>query len=109
MKFKVDEISSVITEEIKNYRAEIDVAEVGRVLEAGETFGEIESVKAVADLSTPLAGEVVEVNSIIEDHLEVLSEDPWGRGWLINIKLASKEMGHLLDAAGYEELLAAKS
>ncbi len=86
-----------------------DLPEVGRTLEAGETFGEIESVKAVADLNTPLPGEVVEVNSAIEDHLEILAEDPWERGWLIKIKVSSKDVGHLLDAAGYEETLAKQS
>ena len=60
-----------------------DLPEVGRALEPGETFGEIESVKAVSDLYTPVAGEVVEVNTALEDHLEVLSKDPWNQGWLI--------------------------
>ena len=57
-----------------------DLPEVGRLLEDGETFGEIESVKAVSDLSTPVAGEIIEVNSSIEDHLEILSSDPWNKG-----------------------------
>lgn len=83
-----------------------DLPEVGRTLEAGETFGEIESVKAVADLDSPMAGEIIEVNSAIEDHLELLAQDPWERGWLIKIRLASKDMDHLMDAAAYEECLA---
>jgi glycine cleavage system H protein len=86
-----------------------DLPEVGRVLEAGETFGEIESVKAVADLNTPVAGEVVEVNAAIEDHLEILSEDPWERGWMVKIKVVSKDLDHLLDAAAYEEQLEKQS
>lgn len=86
-----------------------DLPEVGRVLETGETFGEIESVKAVADLNTPLAGEVIEVNDAIEDHLEILSEDPWERGWMVKIKLSSKENPAMLDAASYEECLAKQS
>ena len=54
-----------------------DLPEPGRLLEAGETFGEIESVKAVADLNTPIAGTILEVNVGIEEHLEILSRDPF--------------------------------
>jgi glycine cleavage system H protein len=79
-----------------------DLPEVGRQLEQGETFGEIESVKAVADLNTPIAGEVVEVNGEIEEHLEILCQDPWRKGWLVRIKPTSKNLDHLLDAATYE-------
>ncbi len=86
-----------------------DLPEVGRNLEESETFGEIESVKAVSDLNTPLPGEVVEINSAIEDHLEILSDDPWDRGWLIKIRLADKDTSKLLDAAAYEETLASHS
>lgn len=82
-----------------------DLPEVGRLVEQGETFGEIESVKAVADLNSPVAGEIVEINAEIEEHLEVLSQDPWRKGWLIKIKPASTDLDHLLDAAGYEALL----
>jgi glycine cleavage system H protein len=82
-----------------------DLPEVGRMLESGDTFGEIESVKAVSDLNTPVAGEVVEVNGVIEDHLEVLSQDPWNQGWLIRIKPNSKSLDGLMDAASYESFL----
>ena len=83
-----------------------DLPEVGRLLEAGDTFGEIESVKAVADLNAPISGEVVGVNEEIEDHLEVLSKDPWNKGWLIRIKPASKSLDKLMDAKSYERFLA---
>jgi len=83
-----------------------DLPETGRQLEDGETFGEIESVKAVADLNTPLAGEVIEVNAAIEEHLEIVAEDPWERGWMVKIKLGNKDTSKLLDAAAYEDLLA---
>ena len=83
-----------------------DLPEVGRQLTAGETFGEIESVKAVADLNCPVAGEVVEINKEIEEHLEILSQDPWNKGWLIRVKPASKSLDHLLDSQGYESQLA---
>ena len=83
-----------------------DLPEVGRQLDAGETFGEIESVKAVGDLNSPVAGEVVEINSEIEEHLEILAQDPFGKGWLIRIKPVNKNMDHLLDAQGYDRVIA---
>ena len=85
-----------------------DLPELGRVVDAGETFGEIESVKAVSDLNSPVAGEIVEVNPEIEDHLEILSDDPWDRGWLIRIKVNHDVLPELLDVVAYEELIAGK-
>lgn len=85
-----------------------DLPEVGRTLDQGETFGEIESVKAVSDLYTPIAGEVVEINGAIEDHLEILSKDPWNQGWLVKIRPNSKDMPKMMDAPGYERFLAEK-
>lgn len=87
-----------------------DLPETGRILEEGETFGEIESVKAVADLNTPVAGTVLEVNLQIEEHLEILAEDPFGKGWLIRLegKVKSLEQPELIDAAAYEEFVASE-
>ena len=82
-----------------------DLPEEGRTLEAGETFGEIESVKAVSDLNSPVAGTVEEINAAIEDHLEILSRDPWKEGWLIKIKPKSKSLDGMMDAAEYEALI----
>ncbi|MEM7308039.1 MAG: glycine cleavage system protein GcvH [Planctomycetota bacterium] len=83
-----------------------DLPEVGRVLEANETFGEIESVKAVADLNTPVAGTVAEVNPAIEEHLEILSKDPFDAGWMVKLTLKSKTLdSDLMDAAAYESFL----
>jgi glycine cleavage system H protein len=83
-----------------------DLPEIGRVVKAGETFGEIESVKAVADLNAPIAGEVVEINTSIEEHLEILSKDPWKEGWLIRIKPDAKSLDKLMDVKAYEAFLA---
>ena len=83
-----------------------DLPETGRTVDAGETFGEIESVKAVADLNSPIAGEVLEVNPAIEDHLEILSKDPWDEGWMIRLKPNSKTLTGLLTAEEYEARLA---
>ena len=81
-----------------------DLPEPGRQLEAGETFGEIESVKAVADLNSPVAGTVVEVNVAIEEHLEILSRDPWKEGWMVRLqpKLKTLDAPGLLDLSDYE-------
>lgn len=85
-----------------------DLPELGRLVGAGETFGEIESVKAVSDLNSPVAGEIIEVNPEIEDHLEILSDDPWNRGWLIKVKVSGDSASSLVDLAAYEELVAEK-
>ena len=87
-----------------------DLPEPGRALEVGETFGEIESVKAVADLNVPVAGTILEVNVAIEEHLEILSRDPWNEGWLIRLQPKTKalEDDDLIDAAAYEEHIAAQ-
>lgn len=82
-----------------------DLPEPGRALAAGETFGEIESVKAVSDLNAPVAGEVVESNSAIEEHLEILARDPWEKGWMIRVKPVSRSLEGLMDAATYESYL----
>ena len=83
-----------------------DLPEAGRQVDAGETFGEIESVKAVSDLLSPVAGEIVEVNPTGEEHLEAMAKDPWGKGWMIRVKPASTDLSHLMDAAAYEEHIA---
>lgn len=83
-----------------------DLPEVGRSVDAGETFGEIESVKAVADLNSPVAGEIVEINKDIEEHLEILSNDPWNAGWLIRIKPNSKTMPSMLSSEAYDKFVA---
>ena len=81
-----------------------DLPEIGRRVEVGQTFGEIESVKAVADLNSPVTGEVVEINKEIEDRLELLSEDPWNKGWLIKVKVTGQgKLGECVDAATYDK------
>ena len=100
--FAVDELSSGNEGDL----VYCDLPDIGRTVEQGETFGEIESVKAVADLNSPVGGEIVEINKEIEDHLEILSEDPWNKGWLIKIKPDSTSLDHLLDAEAYEKHVA---
>jgi len=86
-----------------------DLPEPGRELDTGETFGEIESVKAVADLNTPVSGTVKEVNVSIEEHLEILSRDPFQEGWMVRLEGAGALDGkELLDVGAYEALIAAE-
>ena len=84
-----------------------DLPEPGREIEAGETFGEIESVKAVADLNSPVAGTIVESNVAIEEHLELLSQDPWA-AWMVKLTPRSKKLDAdvLMDAAAYDAFVA---
>lgn len=79
---------------------------VGRRVKAGESFGEIESVKAVSDLYSPVSGEIVEVNAALPNALETLGKDPYNAGWIIRIRPDDpKELDALLDQAAYDALL----
>ncbi len=76
---------------------------VGAPVTAGEPFGEIESVKAVSDLYAPCSGEVVEVHTELPDNLDLLGSDPYGKGWIIKIKLADpSQLDALMDQAAYD-------
>jgi glycine cleavage system H protein len=79
----------------------------GATIAKDESYGEVESVKAVSDLIAPLSGEIVEVNAALVDEPERVNEDPYGDGWLVKIRLADPgEVDALLDADAYEALLA---
>ena len=79
---------------------------VGRRVKAGESFGEIESVKAVSDLYSPVSGEIVEVNAALPNALETLGKDPYNAGWIIRIRPDDpKELDTLLDQSAYDALL----
>jgi glycine cleavage system H protein len=81
----------------------VELPEEGRTLEAGEAFGAVESVKAVSDLYSPLAGEVVEVNESLGDNPEKINEDPYGEGWILKLRVSGE--ADLLSAEDYEKLL----
>ncbi|HZP81587.1 MAG TPA: glycine cleavage system protein GcvH [Chthonomonadaceae bacterium] len=82
----------------------LDLPEVGRMLSADDQFGEVESVKAVSELFSPVSGEVIETNMDITQTTEVVNEDPYGKGWLIKVRLSNTgELANLLDAADYEK------
>ena len=88
----------------------IGLPEVGQTVSAGDAIGEVESVKAVSDLYSPIAGEVVETNTRVVDDLDLLSSDPMGDGWLLKIKIADAAgLDGLLDRAAYEAHCAAES
>jgi glycine cleavage system H protein len=81
--------------------------DVGGTVSQDSTYGEVESVKAVSDLISPLTGEILEVNQAVVDAPETVNEDPYGAGWLIRIRLTEPgQTEGLLDASAYKELLA---
>ncbi len=76
----------------------------GSTIAKDESYGEVESVKAVSDLVSPLSGEVLEVNAKVVDEPETVNEDPYGDGWLVRIRLSDpSEVDSLLDAAAYRK------
>ncbi|MCS6856142.1 MAG: glycine cleavage system protein GcvH [Deltaproteobacteria bacterium] len=83
----------------------VDLPKVGSRIEAGKSFGTVESVKAVSDLYAPLSGEVVEVNEALFEHPEFVNEDPYGKGWLLLVRLESW-LDDLMDAQAYERYVA---
>ena len=89
----------------------VELPETGTTLEAGDSFGAVESVKAVSDLYSPVGGEVVEVNGSLEDSPEKINEDPYGEGWILKLRTSGDGSagGDLLSAADYEKLLEEES
>ena len=84
-----------------------EAPETGSTVTAGESYGEVESVKAVSDLISPLSGEVLEVNAAVVAAPETVNEDPYGAGWLIRIRMSDPaQTDGLLDLAAYREVLA---
>lgn len=84
----------------------MQLPEVGRRVKAGESLGEIESVKAVSDVYAPVSGEVVEVNAALPGALETLGTDPYGAGWLVRLRPdEAADMAALLDQTAYDALV----
>lgn len=85
----------------------VELPEVGQVFDAGDEIGTIESVKAVAEVYTPVAGEIVEVNESLADDPELLNEDPHADGWLVKIRFSSAaDLKSLMNAEQYGEFAA---
>ncbi len=84
----------------------VEVETVDETLEKGEVFGTVEAVKTVSDLILPVSGTIVEFNEALEDEPELINKDPYGKGWIIKIKLAdASQVDDLLDAAAYKALI----
>ena len=84
----------------------IEIETVGEVLKKEEVFGTIEAVKTVSDLFMPVGGEVLEVNPALEDSPEVVNKDPYGKGWMVTIRLSDpSDVSHLLTPEEYKALL----
>jgi len=88
----------------------VELPKPGAKIEAGKTFGTVESVKAVSDIYAPASGEVVEANGVLHNTPETINSDPHGAGWLIKVRLAKPaEVGALMDTAAYEAYIASES
>jgi glycine cleavage system H protein len=84
----------------------IEIETVGETLKKEEVFGTIEAVKTVSDMFMPVGGEVLEVNTALEDSPDVVNKDPYGKGWMIKIKITDpSEVKELLNAESYKALL----
>ncbi len=85
----------------------VELPEKGTSFSAGDSFGTVESVKAVSDLYAPVGGEVVEVNETLNDSPELINEEPYGGGWMIRLRISGD--GDLLSAEEYEKLVKEES
>jgi glycine cleavage system H protein len=85
----------------------VELPENGAKLEAGKEFGTVESVKAVSEIFAPLSGVVVEANGALNEAPEVVNQDPYGKGWIVKIRLGNpSEIASLMDATAYAALAA---
>jgi glycine cleavage system H protein len=101
----------VVTLGISDYAQEqlndivyVELAAVGDMLDAGDPFGSVESVKAASDVFTPIGGEVIETNSVLEDEPETVNADPFGKGWMLKLRIdGAPDTSGLMDAAAYKK------
>jgi glycine cleavage system H protein len=82
----------------------VDLPKVGQTLSAGQPCGEVESTKSVSEIYAPVSGEVVAVNALLSDAPETVNSQPYGDGWMVEVRLAGDPEG-TLDAAGYRALI----
>jgi glycine cleavage system H protein len=88
----------------------VELPKAGESFAAHESFGSVESVKAVSEIFTPVGGEVVEVNEALQDEPEKVNTDPYGDGWMIRIRMTNPgEVDSLLSAAEYEDFTKAEA
>jgi glycine cleavage system H protein len=101
-----------ITEHAQKELGEIvylELPEVGHVFDSGQEFGTVESVKAVSELFTPVAGEVTEVNTQAVEDPAAINEDSYGDGWLVKLKLSTDDVADLMNAQAYEQYVKEES
>jgi glycine cleavage system H protein len=83
----------------------VELPEVGQAVQAGQSFGTVEAVKTVADLYSPVSGEVAAVNEVLAEDATPINGDPYGEGWIIRVRLQDRaELDGLLDAAAYARM-----
>ncbi len=87
----------------------LELPSTGRKLEARDTFGVVESVKAASDLYAPVAGRIIEVNTKLASKPELINSDPYGEGWILKLELAGELPPDLLDEAGYKKVTEASA
>ena len=88
----------------------VELPKAGTQVKAGQSFGTVESVKAVSEIFSPVSGEVVETNAALADSPEKINQDPHGAAWLVKVRLADpKEISGLMDAAAYQADIAEKA
>ncbi len=110
--FKVD--GNVVTVGITQFAADeltdityVELPEVGRTVETGNSFGEIESVKATSDLNSAVAGKVVEINTRLADEPELVNSDPFGEAWMARIECSDQSpLDKLMDGPAYDQMIA---
>ncbi|HEY3294315.1 MAG TPA: glycine cleavage system protein GcvH [bacterium] len=85
----------------------VQLPSVGTKASQGQSIGSIEAVKAVADIYSPVSGDVIEINNVLNDNPETMNQDPYGKGWVAKFKLSnfSAERANLLNAAAYSALV----
>lgn len=84
----------------------LELPQSGAVVKQLDKMGEVESVKAVSDLFSPISGNVIESNTALNDHPELVNEDPFGKGWLIRVTMSSvNELDGLMSASGYQSYI----
>lgn len=87
----------------------LDLPKAGAVVKAGQQIGEVESTKTTSTIYTPVSGTVVNINTDLKDHPEVINSDPYGKGWIAVIELSDpEEVNQLMTAAQYEAFLASQ-
>jgi len=86
----------------------VEIESLGEQLDKEEIFGSVEAVKTVSDLFLPVSGEITEMNEGLEDNPELINDDPYGKGWIIKMKISDQnELSDLLSANAYKELIGA--